>query len=98
MLDRLGGNLLNLKGALSGSSSKEARSSLALSCGRKHNIIFIKYIQGGAVNRGQNVFFHYVGLHVILKLLLGLKRTVLCGLDPWLTIRSILTSFFLATA
>jgi hypothetical protein len=28
----------------------------------------------------------------------GLKSTGWCGLDPWLTIRSILTSFFLATA
>jgi hypothetical protein len=32
-----------------------------------------------------NVFFHYIVLHVILKLILGLKRTVLYGLDPWLT-------------
>ncbi len=43
-------------------------------------------------------FFQYIGLHVLLKLILGLKSTVLCGLDPWLTIHSILTSFFLATA
>jgi hypothetical protein len=28
----------------------------------------------------------------------GLKSTGWCGLDPWLTIHSILTSFFLATA
>jgi hypothetical protein len=28
----------------------------------------------------------------------GLKSTGWCGLDPWLTIYSILTSFFLATA
>jgi hypothetical protein len=39
-----------------------------------------------------------MGLHVLLKLILSLKSTVLCGLDPWLTIYSILTSFFLAPA
>jgi hypothetical protein len=33
-----------------------------------------------------------------LKLMLGLKSTSWCGLIPWLTIYSILTSFFLATA
>ncbi len=53
---------------------------------------------GGALNRGLKRFFKYIGLHVILKLILGLKRTVLYGLDPWPTIHTILTSFFLATA
>jgi hypothetical protein len=56
--------------------------------------------QGRAVNRGLKHFFsmYSIGPHVLLKLILGLKSTVLCGLDPWLTIHSILTSFFLATA
>jgi hypothetical protein len=33
----------------------------------------------------KTVFFHSIGLHVILKLILGLKSTDWCGLDPWLT-------------
>jgi hypothetical protein len=33
-----------------------------------------------------------------LRLMFGLKNTGWCGLDPWLTIHSILTSFFLAMA
>ncbi len=61
-------------------------------------LIVIVSIQGGALNHGLKRFFQYIGLHVILKLILGLKRTVLYGLDPWPTIHSILTSFFLATA
>ncbi len=44
------------------------------------------------------VFFQCIGLYVLLKLMLGLKRTSWCGLDPWLTIYSILTSYFLAMA
>ncbi len=43
-------------------------------------------------------FFQYIGPHVILKLILGLKSTVLYGLDPWLTTIQYFTSFFLATA
>jgi hypothetical protein len=58
-----------------------------------------QHIQGGAVNRGVKHFFsQYIGLHVILKLILALKSTDWSGLDPWLTIHSILTSFFLAMA
>ncbi len=56
------------------------------------------HVQGGAVNRGLKRFFHCIGLHVLLKLMIGLKSTGWCGLDPWLAIYSILTSFFLATA
>ncbi len=52
----------------------------------------------GSESWTKTFFFQYIGLHVILKLILGLKSTVLCGLDPWLTIHSILTSFFLAMA
>ncbi len=55
-------------------------------------------IQGGAVNRGLKRFFHSIGLYILLRLMFGLKNTGWCGLDPWLTIHSILTSFFLATA
>jgi hypothetical protein len=61
-------------------------------------ILCYRYIQGGAVNRGLKPFFSKYRPHVLLKLILGLKSNVLCGLDPWLTIYSILTSFFLATA
>ncbi len=58
-----------------------------------------KYNTGwGAQSWTKTFFFQYIGLHVLLKLILGLKSTVLCGLDPWLTIHSILTSFFLAMA
>ncbi len=56
------------------------------------------HIQGGAVNRGLKRFFHSIGLYILLRLMFGLKSTGWCGLDPWLTIHSILTSFFLATA
>jgi hypothetical protein len=49
-------------------------------------------LQGGAVNRGLNwFFFHCMGLHVSFKLMLGLKSTGWCGLDPWLNIYLILT-------
>jgi hypothetical protein len=41
---------------------------------------------GGMLNRRLKRFFKYIGLHVLLKLILGLKSTVLYGLDPWLTI------------
>jgi hypothetical protein len=44
-----------------------------------------------------NGFFLCVGLHVLLKLILG-KSAGWCGLYPWLTIYSILTSYFLAPA
>jgi hypothetical protein len=55
------------------------------------------YIQGGAVNRGLKLFFFQcIGLHVLLKLILGLKSTGWCGLNTWLTIYSILTSIFLS--
>jgi hypothetical protein len=43
-------------------------------------------------------FFQSIGLHVVLKLMLGLKSTGWFGHDPWLTTHSILTSYFLATA
>jgi hypothetical protein len=39
----------------------------------------------GAQSWTKTFFFQYIGLQVILKLILDLKSTVLCGLDPWLT-------------
>ncbi len=67
-----------------------------------HNVylinVLLQQIQGGAVNRGLKRFFHSIGLCILLRLRFGLKSTGWCGLDPWLTIYSILTSFFLATA
>jgi hypothetical protein len=55
-------------------------------------------VQGGAVNRGLKRFFSMNRPSCLIKAYIGLKSTVLCGLDPWLTIHSILSSFFLATA
>ncbi len=43
-------------------------------------------VQGEAVNRGLKLFFHYIGLYILLRLMSGLKSTGCCGLDPWLTI------------
>jgi hypothetical protein len=49
-------------------------------------IAYMSQVQGGALNCGLKRFFQYIGLHVLLKLILSLKSTVLYGLDPWLTI------------
>jgi hypothetical protein len=58
----------------------------------------LQYIQGGAVNRGLKYFFSlYRPLH-LLEAYVWPEKYLWCGLDPWLTIHSILTSFFLATA
>jgi hypothetical protein len=65
---------------------------------KRNSEIFDCYIQGGAVNHGLNRFFHCIGLYILLRRLFGLKSTGCCGLDPWLTIFTIFTSFFLATA
>ncbi len=46
------------------------------------------YIQGGSVSRGLKCFF-FIGSHVLLKLLLGLKSMGLSVLGCWLTIYSI---------
>ncbi len=43
-------------------------------------------VEGVAVNHGLKPFFQCIGLHVFLTLMLGLKSTGWCGLDPWLTI------------
>ncbi len=58
------------------------------------------HIHGGLGGQSwtKMVFFQCIGLHVLLKFMLGVKSTGWCGLDPWLTISSILTSFFLAPA
>jgi hypothetical protein len=58
------------------------------------------HIQGGAVNRGLKWLFSLYRPLYLFKAygMFGLKSTGWCGLDPWLTIHSILTSFFLATA
>jgi hypothetical protein len=55
-------------------------------------------VHRGVVNRGLKQFFSMYRPSCLIKAYLGLKSTDLRGLDPWLTIYSILTSYFLATA
>jgi hypothetical protein len=60
----------------------------------------MQHVLGGAINHRLKCFFFNVriGLHVLLKFMLGMKSTGWCELDSWLTIYSILTSLFLAQA
>jgi hypothetical protein len=82
--------VINLKSTLSEMATWEVQGRLIMS---------VINTGWGGQSWTKTIFFsQYIGLHVILKLILGLKSTVLCGLDPWLTTHSILTSFFLATA
>jgi hypothetical protein len=56
-------------------------------------------VEGGVVNHGLKRFFSPMYRPLcLIKLMLGLKSTGLCGPDPWLIIHSILTSYFLAMA
>jgi hypothetical protein len=52
------------------------------------------HVQGGAVNRG----LQSISSSVLLKFILGLKINGKCMVGCWLTIYSVLTLFFLATA
>jgi hypothetical protein len=55
-------------------------------------------LQGGVVNRGLKQFFSLYRPSCFIEAYVRPKSTGWCGLDPWLTIHSILTSYFLATA
>jgi hypothetical protein len=61
-------------------------------------LIFCYHTGWGCQSWTTTGFFLCIGLHALLKLMLGLKSTGWCGLDPWLIIYSIFTSYFLAAA